>query len=263
MVFNFREGRTSRSSTVNPPTETREYIATGTNDQSYVKLFAYGGTPAILGTTDGLLYRQDIKVEPGGFNRWLVSVPYAARKQQTGEFTFSFDTTGGSFHIKASKETVGRFPNTAPDCKQLIGVNGEEVAGADIVIPALKWNISFRHPLGFVTIPFTKHLARQTGKCNSDTFLYSAAGEVLFLGATGSDGSTAEAEVGYQFAHSENLQNEVVGAITGIQKDGWNVAWIKWKDAVDDGKSVKQPEFVYVERVYDRIAMATALGFGG
>lgn len=263
MTFNFRERPTSRATTASPPTENREYVATGSSDSQYVKAFAYGATPAILATGEGILYRQDIAVDPAGFQIWYVKVPYAKKQNQTGSWTFSFDGTGGTFHIKASKATVASYPAGAPDTKQLIGVNGEEVAGADIVIPAMKYVVTFKHPLGVVTIPFTKQLATYTGKANSDTFLTCAAGEILFLGPTGSDGSAAEAEVAYHFAYEKNLQDQVIGAITGVRKDGWDIAWIKWKDAVDADKMTKQPEYVYVERVYERIAMATSLGFGG
>jgi hypothetical protein len=195
----------------------------------------------------------------------MVEVPYARKTNQppTGQWSFSFDTTGGSFHIKASKETVNSYGTDPPDFKQLIGVNGDDVDGADVVIPSLKINVNYKHPAGVVSIAFAKTLARLTGRVNSSEFLTFAAGEVLYLGSTGSDGSDVEAEVGYQFACEENLQGQVIGAITDIQKDGWDISWIRWKDAVDGGLPVKNPEFIYVERVYDRVDLASALGFGG
>lgn len=262
--FVFAELPDSRDSTGEPPTFNLRYKATGTQDEAFVNAYAYAATPAIWGTFYGVLFRQDIRVEPNGFNCWKVTVPYGkGSKPPTGQWTFSFDTTGGSFHIKASKETVNSYGTSPPDFKQLIGVHGDDVDGADIVIPALKINVAYKHPQGVVTIAMAKTLARLTGKVNNASFLTFDAGEVLFLGATGSDGTQTEAEVGYQFACEENLQNQVVGAISSINKDGWDIAWIKWKDAVDGGLPVKQPEFVYVERVYERVDLAAALGFGG
>jgi hypothetical protein len=237
-------------------------VAAGEFDAAVVNAYAYAATPAVVAVLEGILYRQDIRTDPAGFGVYHISVPYGPRKYETGSFRFSFDTTGGTIHIKASKQTVAKYPPTAPDHKQLIGVHGDEVDGADVVIPALKISVHFKHPMAVVTIPFAKQLARYTGKSNSDFFLTCNPGEVLFLGATGSDGTDCEAEVNYQFAFSENLQNQVIGAISGINKDGWDVAWIAYKDAVDGNKPVKQPEFIYVERVYDRIPMALALGFG-
>lgn len=266
--FKFTERPNSRKTTDTPPTFEFIYRASGTgnNDNVYVHLFALSATPAVVALANGaIVYRQDIQIQSEGWDVWTVTVPYAEKgdKPPTGQWTFNFDTTGGSFHIKASKETVASYGTTPPDYKQLIGVNGDDVEGADIVIPALKINVTYSHPLGVVTIAYAKALARLTGKANSTTFLTFDPGEVLYLGSTGSDGSEAAAEVGYQFACSENLQNQIVGAITVIEKDGWDLAWIKWKDDVDGDLPVKVPEFVYVERVYERVNLVAALGFGG
>lgn len=267
--FRFTERPTSRRTTENPPTFEFIYRASGTsppNDNVFVHAFARGATPAVVALASGdILYRQDIQIQAEGYDVWTVTVPYAEKgdKPPTGQWTFNFDTTGGSFHIKASKATVNSYGTSPPNYKQLIGVNGDDVEGADIVIPALKINVTYSHPLGVVTIALAKTLARLTSKVNSTTFLTFDAGEVLYLGSTGSDGTNSAAEVGYAFACSENLQNQIVGAITGIQKDGWDLAWIKWKDDVDADLPVKVPEFVYIERVYERVNLAAALGFGG
>lgn len=263
--FMWEERPTSRATTHEPPTFTYIFRASGTQDVVFIHAYAMASTPLMVTlANNAIIYRQDIRIDPDGFNVWTVTVPYGEKNEKppTGQWSFSFDTTGGSFHIKASKETVARY-GTAPDAKQLIGVNGDDVEGADIVIPALKITVNFSHPNGTVTIAFAKTIARLTGKTNSGGFLTFDAGEVLFLGATGSDGSEAEAEVSYQFACSENLQGQIVGAIEGINKKGWDVAWIRWKDTVDGGNNVKQPEGVYIERVYDSVDLAAALGFGG
>jgi hypothetical protein len=262
-AFTFEERPNSRGGTTSPPTETRYYRAAGITDESYIRAAAPSLTPAMVIVPTGILYRQDISLEPGGFALYYLTVPYATRKNEVGDWSWDFDTTGGSIHIKVSKQTVARFPAGSKDHKQLIGVNGDDVAGTDIVIPAMKINATFKHPLGVVTIPFAKTVRRNTGKVNSDTFLHHAPGEVLSLGGRGADGSTAEAEVTYSFGCEENLQDEVVGTITDVRKDGWDVSWIAWKDNDADDKPGKEPLSVNIERVYKRIAMATAFGFGG
>lgn len=265
-LFQFNEIPKSRDSESSPPSETRHYVASGEFDEQIVKAYAYTLTPSAIVVYEGLLHRHKLSVEAAGHRLYNVTVGYEARKNQTGEMTFRFDTTGGTINVKASKSTVNKYPAGAPDYKQLIGVNGDDVVGADVVIPALKWNIGFKHPAGIVTLGFSKALAVVTGNVNSDTFLESAAGEVLFLGASGGDGTTAEAEVDYQFAFAPNLAGQVVGAITGIEQNGWDVRWIQWQDDTDAGppiRQVKVPQFVYVERVYTRIAMASYFGFGG
>lgn len=263
-AFQFEEMPDSRSATANPPTATLRYRASGDGAEtaSFVHSFAYNATPAILATVWGNLFRDDIKLEPRGWKLWTVTVPYGKNVTPRESWTWSFDTTGGSFHIKASKGTVNRY-GTAPDCKQLIGVHENEVDGADIVIPALKINVNYKHPQGELTLDHAYTIANLTGMVNDGPMLRRAAGEVLFLGGTGSDGTQAEAEAGYQFAISANLQSQVVGAISGINKDGWDIAWIRWIDAIDNGLPVKQPMGVYIERVYHRVDLAAALGFGG
>lgn len=266
-TFRFTESRDSRRTTKNPPTYTAAYTAAGTNDGAYVKAYAMAATAAIASTIDGLLYRQDITVDPIGFELWKVTIPYGKTEQATGSYTLAFDTTGGTIHISASKETIGKYPSsTAPDYKQLIGVNADQVEGADIVIPALKISAHFKHPAAIITISRIKYLSSVTGMVNSATFLTFAAGEVLFLGATGSEGTDTETEVSYQFAMSANATGLTIGDVASVVKKGHELAWIKYKDntSTADGvvQPVKQPEFVYVERVYDTIDLALALGFG-
>lgn len=261
--FMFTETPDSRASTGNPPTLTLKFRASGpgTEDEAFVHAMALQATPLIYPTIYGNLIRDDVRLEPQGYQLWHVSVPYVKRTTPQGSWSWSFDTTGGSFHIKASKQTVNRF-GTAPDCKQLIGVHDDEVEGTDIVIPALKITVTFKHPLGVVTLDYASFIADITGTVNSARFLRRNPGEVLFLGGTGSDGTQAEAEVTYQFAVQKSLQNQIVGAISGVNKEGWDVAWIRWKDASESGLPVKQPQGIYIERVYDRIDLGGVLGFG-
>jgi hypothetical protein len=262
MSFSFSERPDSRSTTSNPPTYTSRWGAYGTQDAAFVKAYAIGATPAMVSTIQGTLYRQDIIVDPGGFEIFYVQVAYGVEKRELGSWRFNFDTTGGTLHIKSSKSTVNSYGTSPPDHKQLIGYNGDEVEGCEIVIPALKINVFYSHPLGIVTISKAKQLAQYTGTVNSASFLGFAAGEVLFLGATGSDGTDVEAEVQYQFACSQNATGLTIGDISGIAKQGHDYLWIRFKDAVSGLYAVKQPQFVYIERVYDRTDLATVLGFG-
>jgi hypothetical protein len=266
-MFRFTESRDSRKLTTSPPTFTAIYTASGSTDESYVQAYAIAATPSIVATINGTLYRQDVSVDPVGYADWKITVPYATAQSTSGSYRITFDTTGGTIHISASKETVGKYPaGTAPDYKQLIAVNMDDVAGTDIVIPALKMSVHFTHPAAIITVARIKYLASITGMVNSTPFFGFPAGEVLFLGASGSEGTDAETEVTYQFAMSSNATGLVIGAVTGIEKDGHELAWIKYKDAVDTPSStalpVKQPEFVYIERVYETVDLALGLGFG-
>jgi hypothetical protein len=250
------------------PTEIRRFKIVEVSNVSTANAYAIASTPAIIATIYGILYRQDVQTTQVAYNQWIVEVPYGPRKSITGDFTWDFDTTGGTIHITQAKAEVGRFPPaSAPNQQGAIAVDGDEVKGTEIVIPAMKINVNFRHPLGVITIPQAKFLSSITGTVNATPFLTFAPGEALFLGARGSDGSEAEANVNYQFAMAANQFGMTIGSITGVAKKAWEVAWIRYQDNVvtADGKEVptREPKFVYVDRVYDEIDMATALGFGG
>lgn len=263
MAFIFKEQPDSGASTHNPPAVTLKYVASGSNDRSFVKGYALMHTDPVVAVTEGNLYRQDVRVDPGGHKVFYVTVPYAPRKYQVGQFRFTTSSTGGTLHVKASRQTVAKYPSSAKDHKQLIGVHGDNVDGADIVIPAMKLTCHFKHPAAVFSLPYAFYLADLTGSVNSDVFLGRPPGTLLYLGHDGSDGTDAEAEVAYHFAYEKNLENLVFGSITGVAKQGWDLLWISWKDNVTGNEAGREPKAVYVERVYQRIAMATAFGFGG
>lgn len=254
--------------TANPPSETHRLTLIGTDDRHVVNAYVMSGTPALVTTTYGVLYRQDIELTRTAYNHWSVEIPYASGQADVGDWSWDFDTTGGTVHITQAKEEVGRYPSTtAPNQLGAIAVDGDEVKGTEIVVPAMKLNVRFRHPLGFLTLPRAKYLSNITGTVNSDVFLTFAPGEVLFLGSRGSDGSAAEAEVTYQFAMAANATGLTIGSIAGVAKKAWEVAWIRYHDTVTTVGGADNPtrvaKYVYVDRVYDTIPMATALGFGG
>lgn len=256
------------SSTGNPPTETRRLKIDGVTDKDVAVSYAIASTPSLISTAYGILYRDDVRVTQVAYNQWTVEVPYGAKKNATGEWTWDFDTTGGTVHITQAKEELRRYPTaTAPNQLGSIAVDGDEVKGVEIIVPAMKINVQYKHPLGVVTLARAKFLSDMTGKTNSDTFLTFAPGEVLFLGARGSDGSEAEATIGYQFAMAANVTGQTIGSIAGVAKRAWEVAWIRYQDTITVADSKDNPtrvaKYVYIDRVYDEIAMASALGFGG
>lgn len=243
------------------------FKAVGSNDALAVTAHAIANTPPFYLTQWGTLFRQDVKLTQVAYNHFDVDVPYTNKKQEKGQWTWDFDTTGGTVHITHAKEERARFPAaTAPDLGGVIGLDGDQVAGTDIVIPAMKINVQYKHEKGEITIPQAKFLASITGTVNSAPFLTFEAGEVLFLGARGSDGTEAEASVGYQFAMSANASG-TIGGIGGVVKRGHDHAWIRYQDSTvtigGETRPVRKSAAVYVDRVYEEIDLAGALGFGG
>jgi hypothetical protein len=274
MAFRFDEKPGSRRTGQNPPTYETTWVAAGEANSSIVRSHAMGATPQIVSSGEGILYRSDIVLQERGHKVFDVIVKYETQESQkpaVGNYKFSFATTGGTFHITHAREHVQSYvaSGNAPQHYGAINVvkngNGVEIQGADIIIPALKFSITFSHPLGIVNLGHARNLARLTGSVNSDVFFGFAAGEVIFLGAEGGDGSAAEAEVNYHFACEENLEGLTYqnGTITGVAKQGHDLLWVESEPNKDGNDNpVAKIIAVHIERPYKRANLKAALGFG-
>lgn len=261
MAVDWRERTESRAVSGAPSLE-MQFVLSGVIDDVAAWSYALGNTSPIRIAAGQTVYRQikDIKLDHRGFGLWNISVPYAPNNEQAGSFDFDFDTQGGTLRITQSKATQ-TFPAGGPDHKGAIDVDGTEVRGADIIIPALRLNYTFRHPLGVMNEARAVALARATGKTNSVAWHGFAAGECLFLGAQGKSGTTSESSVTYYVAASENLTNQTIGAIANVNKKGWEIAWVSYEPADDAGRPARRAQWIYVEQVYDSMNFAAVLGF--
>jgi len=214
---------------------------------------------------------------------WDVTVTYVktgADDTNPLRRTRSFDTGGATAHmtqaIPSTTYPTGeqRFPPAAPDQKGAIGVDGERVTGIDIVTPALTWTESYDVPSTYVTATYIKTLAELTGTVNESTFKSFAAGEVLFIGCSGSQEWDIEKGDGpwnlsYKFTASGNCGTGktypalVLGDVTGVEKDGHDFLWITYEAKVDSttSKLLRVPKYVYVNKVYRR-SNFSRLGIG-
>ncbi len=260
MAIRFDERPDSRALSANPPKIDLKYNLSGISDDVTAYSFALSATPSAWLVGGQTLWRSDLQLDPRGFELWTVSVPYIPENRQVGQWDFDFDTSGGTVHITQSKSTTA-FPPGAPDHKGAIDVEGDTVKGGEIVIPALRMSYSFRWASGAVNEAMARNLARATGKTNSVAWHGFAAGELLFLGATGRNGSSCETTLTYHMAASENVTGLTIGAIAGVAKKGHEMVWISYKPAVDAGEKVRQPQFCYVEKVYGEMNFAATLGF--
>jgi hypothetical protein len=229
-----------------------------------------------------------------GDDAWQVTINYekegADDSNQTDPLsrTRSFDTSGGTQHITQAQpaqvndrgvvDPTGiaeyRYPATgptgtaiAPDLRGAIGVDGDSVAGVDIVVPSLSWTETYDVPSSYVTNTYIKTVAALTGTVNQDSFRTFEPGEVLFVGCSGSQEADAQKGYGpwslsFKFIANRNAENLSVGSITGIQKKGHEYLWIRYEDDVLDSTSFKRPKFVYVNPVY-KIGDFKGLGIGG
>jgi hypothetical protein len=242
----------SRETTVgveNPSVELL-YVVDGTEDDVAVRAVVEATIPAIYA---GLVF-QNYHISHQGSGLWEVSVRYGKLDpKEPGESSFSFDTGGGTTHITQSLQTIGSHAppgEDPPDFKGAIGVNNDSVEGTDITIPVYNFKETHYIPIALVTPAYKAALFYLTGKVNAAPFKGFAPGEVLFMGASGSQRGQEDWEITFSFAASPNATGLTVGDITGIDKKGWEYLWVRYQDAEDADVLVKQPAAAYVEQVY-------------
>jgi hypothetical protein len=186
----------------------------------------------------------------------------------------SVDTTGGTQHIScALKKGASDYSEKvygpsgfgdAASMKGAIGVEDGRVNGVDIVVPALQWSENYDVPARFVTDAYIRNIAILTGKVNAAEFRGFDAGEVLFVGATGShdwdtEKGNSPCPLTFRFVASPNrgvgmtMESMSVGDITGIEKMGHEYLWVRYSADVDATKQqvVRHPVAVYVNKVYE------------
>lgn len=181
---------------------------------------------------------------------------YSTTQKVAGDSRYQFDTGGGMQHITQSLSTINKYAppaKTAPDFKGAIGVTDKNVSGCDIIVPAFTWTETHYKSDADIDQAYKDVLFDLTGSVNDSTFRNRNDGEVLFLGASGSQQANEDWEIAYKFSAHENLSGIVIGDVTGIAKGGWEYLWVRYEDIEDATakKLVKRPVAVIVERVYE------------
>jgi hypothetical protein len=239
------------------------------------------------GQPQNRLYAESYTLEYLGDNAWQLVVSYANdggeddQQRQPLRRSRSFDTGGGTQHITQAIPSQ-EFPTgeqrfhtgspAAPNMRGAIGVDGDSVAGVDIVVPQLTWTETYDVPSQYISTVYIKTVSSLTGTVNNLPFRGFAAGEVLFLGASGSqawDQDTGDGpwSLSYKFVASANQGSNktfpaiTIGEIQNIEKDGHDYLWVRYEDAVDSSTLLKRPKFVYVDKVYRRVNFGL-LGIG-
>lgn len=238
------------------------------------------------------LYAESYSVSFLGDNAWQVTIQYEkagaedAAQPEPLKRARSFDTTGGTQHItQAAGGSVTVFrgaggsstvvtqgserrypPSTAPDMQEAIGVDSSSVNGVDIVSPQLQWQESYDVPDVYVTNNYIRGVSALTGTVNNASFRGFAAGEVLFLGCSGShewDDQKGRGpwSLSYRFVASPNVTAQTIGSISGIEKQGHEYLWVRYEESTSGADLIKKPKYVYVDKVY-KDGDFSALGIG-
>jgi len=274
-----RRGRKATSS------YTKSFKAFGTQDDTELhaeinrQISTQGYGWQYPGVSDAQLWVEQYSVAYLGDDAWQVTINYekAGAEPETPDplkRARSFDTTGGTQHITQAC-SVGsggtldfekRYPSSATNMSGAIGVDSNGVNGVDIVVPQLQWQEQYDVPNAYVTAEYIRGVAGITGTTNNASFRGFDAGEVLFLGCSGSQEWDDEKGKGpwslsYRFVASKNVTGQTIGGISGIQKKGHEYLWVRYEDAVSSNTVFKRPKAVYVSKVY-KDSDFSALGIG-
>jgi hypothetical protein len=254
---------------------TKSYKVFGTADDTVLhaainaEISANGAYWQYPGVPGMQLLAEQYSVSYLGDNAWQLTISYEKGGAEDGTEPLkrarSFDTTGGTQHLTQAY-AESRFGAGAPDQKKAIGVDSNGVNGVDVVVPQLQWQESYDVPNAYVTSAWIRGVAGVTGTTNNASFRGFEAGEVLFVGCSGSQEWDDQKGRGpwslsFRFVASKNVTGETIGDITGVAKKGHEYLWVRYEDAVDSSTLLKKPKAVYVNQVY-RPADFSALGIG-
>lgn len=232
------------------------YVVLGAADEAEVRAVSQAGIPAAY---QGLPRSSITLDERLNATTWKVRAtfePAESGQVENPQPVFSFDTGGGTQHITQSLQTVGIYgPQASALLGGAIGFDGQNVAGVDITVPVYQFSEAHVFSPVFVTPAYPVALMGLTGAVNNAPFRGFSAGEVLFLGASGSRrgvGIDDPWEIAFKFAASPNRTGLTIGAINGIQKRGWDYLWVQYGEDIDGAAKalIKKPVAVYVEQVY-------------
>lgn len=195
---------------------------------------------------------------------WKIAAQYPQKNGTTSESgaedepEFSLDISSGTKHITHAKVHIGSYAppgKTAPDFGGAINVDSEnKVNGVDVTSCSLSFSEKHYFTNSKMTNAFKRTLGDLAGCVNNGSFKGWAAGEVLFIGASGSRrGKTSKDkwEITFRFNVSRNATNIHVDDITIPSKRGWDYLWVLYANNVDQNRLTKKAVAAYVEQVYD------------
>lgn len=188
----------------------------------------------------------------------------------TLENTYTFETGGGQQNVKQSNTGYSkRYTVAEPSgatTESAINFDKENVNGVDIVVPVFQWSETYWFSPTTVDEDYKAVVALCTGQINDRTFRGYPAGEVLFLGASGTKHGNSWWQITFKFARERNRTSLPIGnsGITVASKLGWQYLWIRYEDALEGSGAakhlIKKAAAAYVEDVYTATDLAGYLG---
>lgn len=246
----------------------RRYVCRGSSNDLDIADAVLAQTPTNHGyyprkNNPRIVPAKDADMQTAETAIWIADVTYqleAPDKDEQPEdpddglgLRFSFDTSGGTRHITEGFALIDAQPNDAEDFGLAINVTGDDtnlqVEGADVVTGNGQFQISkVVEAMNFAKFKAWKAL---TGKTNNAAFQGFAAGEVLFLGASGTGRVGSGIDVTFTFvADSSDPALPVAGEV--VEYEGHANVWVKYAPTVGELGIKPDVKGVYVVRQYQQ-----------
>jgi hypothetical protein len=229
--------------------------ASPADSEEDVLLFVETNTPAVFMG----LFRNEITGDLIGPTIWEVeikfgTVPPPAWMQQVAQPDWSFSIDEETVHITNALAHVKSYAasGTAPDHKGAINVQPDgAVDGTDVGVPSLTWSETLNLPYAAFGPTYLNILRNTVGCWNATAFRVWQPGELLLRKVSGKPAGLAYVQIDFTFAESKNTANFSVGAITGIDKLGWDYGWTEYEMTEDEtaNRGVSRPLAYHVERI--------------
>lgn len=236
-----------------------QVIGTDNKDLAMAMIMAFTEATDYDVTLGCTLFRDDVHGDQVAPDVYDFTVKYGPRKPPApGDWSFSFDCSGGTQHITQAKVHINDYAppaKTAPDFDGAIGVGDDgQPAGCDVVSPVYNWTENWQMAAAYVNDAYKAAVAALVGHTNQAIFRGFAAREVLFSGAAGSISSKnpAAADLTFKFSAKKHETGQTIGTITGVAVEAWEYAWVRYEQQkhAGSGKMIAVPSSVHVERVY-------------
>ena len=264
MTIQFEEYPDSRSASVDEKTQERtlHFWLSGIQDDAAARAYVDAHVPPMF---DGF-FARGADMDTTGAGHWDVDIRYGTAEPgqssfdgggSSGEVSFTFDTSGGTAHIKQARDHVEDYVNsgTAPNHGGAINVTDSGVDGTDVVIAQFSWTENWTLPISYASFAAALLFKNLTGKINALPFRGFGPGQVRFDGAIGGASSKepTQAALSYKFVQSDDSSDAMPSFKSDIVKLGWEYIWLEYEKQEDDtAKRIIQPPIAaHVEGVYE------------
>ncbi len=240
----------------------RRYLAQGYTTEALAIAAVNSFAPSALG--DLALVEDETSVDELHYDNtdssWIATCNWKLFEPSSG-LNYSFQIGGTQIFTYFPIAQTGYYYNAGTQSynASFVGINynGDEVGGVSLPEKSgFEFVIPARKPIADVDNTYVKAVADLYLTVNDATFAGFAAGEVLFLGVSGSRVGESDWQLYYRFARSENLTNINVPRngtdMTIPSKEGWEYLWIYYGKENDAQNWLQpNPQYAYVAQVFE------------